>query len=122
MTRLLQIYQPFTGSLENSTCKTLNESGFHFSTRRVAIDQIEKPNKPIDVVYTWVNGSDPLFLESLASLENDLAFKNITPEALLLWIKFPKNHPRVIRDRRIHFCYQILGRIYSRSYSNFSLQ
>ena len=30
-----------------------------------------KPKKPIDVVYTWVNGSDPLFLESLASLDDD---------------------------------------------------
>ena len=44
-------------------------------------------------------------LERIFKLHANLCktFKKITPEALLLWIKFPKNHSRVIRDRRIHF-------------------
>ena len=31
--------------------------------------------EPIDVVYTWVNGSDPLFLEQLMKYTNYANFK-----------------------------------------------
>ena len=30
---------------------------------------VRPDDEPIDVVYTWVNGSDPLFMESIQSLK-----------------------------------------------------
>ena len=46
------------------------EKNIHQKKNENLIDQIENQSEafydgPIDLVYTWVNGSDPVFLESL---------------------------------------------------------
>lgn len=55
---------------------TLNRKTAAANRHRTYMDETLTTNtrleEPIDVVYTWVNGSDPKFIESLQSLPNEI--------------------------------------------------
>lgn len=38
---------------------------------------------PIDVVYTWVNGSDPVFLNNLKAAVNELSDKSLASKEFI---------------------------------------